>query len=388
MSRTAGAHRGVSTAPARFASRRPIWAGVCALAAALALLTGMVAAGWAPLVGADVRTILAAHTAVYGRTGAVMALVAVTDLGSPVTVTVLTAVVSVVLLLRGHSRDAAYLVIVRVVALGGETALKHILARPRPDLVPWLTTAEGFSFPSGHTTGTTALCVSLLVVVVPCLQRRGRAVAVVVAVVVSVAVAMSRVLLGVHYPSDVVGGLLAGALAAVLIAVVLPANLGELHRRPMRATGSAGTAATFPHDLQHERDQRDDDDERDHREQVGVDARDGRAEAVPGEHEPDGPEEATDDLPDGEGSHGGVQGTGHRVEHGAYDRDEPGQHDGLGRAVLFEELLGPPHAVGDLRPPRSLLQGPTRPPSDEEPDLRPEQGAGRSGQQYPRQAQV
>jgi membrane-associated phospholipid phosphatase len=147
------------------------------IAAALALLTGMVAAGWAPLVGADVWTILAAHTAVHGRTGAVTALVAVTDLGSPVTVTVLTAVVSVVLLLRRHSRDAAYLVIVRVAALGGETALKHVLARPRPDLVPWLTTAEGFSFPSGHTTGTTALCVSLLVVVVPCLRRRGRAVA-------------------------------------------------------------------------------------------------------------------------------------------------------------------------------------------------------------------
>jgi membrane-associated phospholipid phosphatase len=227
MNRIAGAHRGVSTAPARFASRRPIWAGVCALAAALALLTGMVAAGWAPLVGADVWTILAAHTAVHGRTGAVAALVAVTDLGSPVTVTVLTAVVSAVLLLRRHSREAAYLVIVRVVALGGETALKHLLARPRPDLVPWLTTAEGFSFPSGHTTGTTALCVSLLVVVVPCLQRRGRAVAVVAAVLVSLAVAMSRVLLGVHYPSDVVGGLLAGALAAVLLAVVLPRISGS-----------------------------------------------------------------------------------------------------------------------------------------------------------------
>src|SRR3954464_3634189 len=120
MNRTAGPHRGVSTTPERPASPQPNWAGVCALAAALALLTGMVAAGWAPLVGADVRTILAAHTAVYGRTGAVTALVAVTDLGSPVTVTVLTALVSVVLLLRRHSRDAAYLVLVRVVALGGE----------------------------------------------------------------------------------------------------------------------------------------------------------------------------------------------------------------------------------------------------------------------------
>jgi undecaprenyl-diphosphatase len=198
------------------------WAGISTLAAGLAVLTGLVAAGWAPLVAADIQAVLAGHVAVYGHTGAVTVLVAITDLGSPVTVTVLTAAVSVVLLLRDRGREALYLVLVRVVALGGETALKHVLARPRPDLVPWLTTAGGFSFPSGHATGTAALSVSLLVVVVPYLHRRSRAAATVAAVLVSVAVAASRVLLGVHYPSDVVGGLLMGTLAAVLLAVVIP----------------------------------------------------------------------------------------------------------------------------------------------------------------------
>jgi undecaprenyl-diphosphatase len=105
-----------------------------------------------------------------------------------------------------------------------------------------LTTAAGFSFPSGHATGTTALCVSLLVLLVPVLHRQGRAVAVAAAVLVSIAVAASRVLLGVHYPSDVAGGLLLGALVAVLLAVML------LSRHADRVTGasllSAGSAGS------------------------------------------------------------------------------------------------------------------------------------------------
>ena len=160
------------------------------------------------------------------RAGAVAAAIAVTDVGSPVAVDVFTAVAVVVLLLRHRLREAVYLVLVRLVALGVETALKNALARPRPDVHP-LTTAAGFSFPSGHTTGTTALCVSLLVVLLPVLHRRGRAVAVVAAVALSVAVAASRVLLGVHFPSDVIGGLLAGSLVALTAAALLLPSVPE-----------------------------------------------------------------------------------------------------------------------------------------------------------------
>ena len=71
-------------------------------------------------------------------------------------------------------------------------------------------------------------------VAVPYLHREGRAVAVAAAALVSAAVAASRVLLGVHYPSDVVGGLLLGTLVAVLLAAVLLPNFGEPHRRSDR----------------------------------------------------------------------------------------------------------------------------------------------------------
>jgi membrane-associated phospholipid phosphatase len=202
-------------------SSRPVtWAIVAVLAVALAMVTGAVAAGWAPLEAVDARVVLAADTAMAVRAGAVAATIAVTDVGSPVAVDVFTAVAVVVLLLRRRARDAAYVLLVRLVALGVETALKNGLARPRPDVHP-LTTASGFSFPSGHTTGTTALCVSLLVVLYPVLSRRSRAVAVVAAAALSLAVAASRVLLGVHFPSDVVGGLLAGSLVALTAAALL-----------------------------------------------------------------------------------------------------------------------------------------------------------------------
>ena len=201
-------------------SRPVTWAIIAVLAVALAILTGAVASGWAPLEATDARVVLAADTAMAIRAGAVTVAIAVTDVGSPVAVDVFTAVAVVVLLLRHRRREALYLLLVRVVALGVETALKNTLARPRPDVHP-LTTAAGFSFPSGHTTGTTALCVSLLVVLYPVLHRRGRAVAVVAAVALSVAVAASRVLLGVHFPSDVIGGLLAGSLVALTAAALL-----------------------------------------------------------------------------------------------------------------------------------------------------------------------
>jgi undecaprenyl-diphosphatase len=221
--------------------RRSAWAVTGALAVSLAVLTCAVGVGWGPLIAVDVRIVLAARAAVAAHAAVVAPAIAVTDAGSPVAVDVVTAVAVVVLLLRRRLGDSSYVLLVRLVALGAETALKHGLARPRPDVVP-LTTAAGFSFPSGHATGTTALCASLLVLLVPVLDRQGRAVVVAAAVLVSVAVAASRVLLGVHYPSDVAGGLLLGALVAVLLAVV------PLGRHADRVTGasllSAGSAAS------------------------------------------------------------------------------------------------------------------------------------------------
>jgi membrane-associated phospholipid phosphatase len=91
-----------------------------------------------------------------------------------------------------------------------------VVARPRPVVPDVLGTASDSSFPSGHAAGTAALCVALLALAVPRLGRAARFACVAAAVLVCAAVAASRVVLGVHYPSDVVAGLLLGTLCAIV----------------------------------------------------------------------------------------------------------------------------------------------------------------------------
>ena len=177
---------------------------------------------------------------------AVAVMVVVTDVGSPVSVNLLTGAAVVVLLLRRRVRVAAYLIAVRLCVLVVETALKHGLGRPRPPVHP-LTSASGFSFPSGHAGGTAALCVSVLFVLLPVVHHRWRVVAVAAAVLLSVAVAVSRVVLGVHYPSDVVGGLLVGVLCGVvLMPVVERRRRGISSVRAGPPDGGHGTACRAP----------------------------------------------------------------------------------------------------------------------------------------------
>ena len=90
--------------------------------------------------------------------------------------------------------------------------LKHYYARPRPDLVDHLDTVHTASFPSGHTLVTTVAYLTLAAIIIGFLDnRRARAYVLGVAVFVAVMVGVSRVYLGVHWPSDVAAGWALGA---------------------------------------------------------------------------------------------------------------------------------------------------------------------------------
>lgn len=185
------------------------------------VLAVLVAARWAPLVDLDASTTAttyhAALAAGWLRTGAR----AVTAVGSPATVDVVAAVAAVVLALTRRWSPALAVVVARLAELGIESAVKVVLDRPRPAFTPQLAVASGASFPSGHAAGSAAVYVVLLLLAVPWLDRRWRVVlAVAPAALLVLAIASTRLLLGVHYPSDVVAGLglgVACAAGAVLL---------------------------------------------------------------------------------------------------------------------------------------------------------------------------
>jgi undecaprenyl-diphosphatase len=95
--------------------------------------------------------------------------------------------------------------------------LKSYFARPRPNVLQMLTTAQGYSYPSGHSVSAAAIYLTMAITLSEILHRKKSRVAVyIVAVLLAISIAISRVYLGVHYFSDITAGLLVGTAWASL----------------------------------------------------------------------------------------------------------------------------------------------------------------------------
>ena len=140
----------------------------------------------------------------------------VTTLGSTQVVLPLLVVVIVGLLWRNHRREAAFLVVAVAGSVLIDEVLKLVFHRPRPQLT-WSQVQPEYSFPSGHAMNSLVLWVSLGIVVGVLAGRRAGIVAVVGAVILALAIGTSRIYLGYHYFTDVVGGLLAGAAWLLIV---------------------------------------------------------------------------------------------------------------------------------------------------------------------------
>ena len=112
-------------------------------------------------------------------------------------------------------RRVVWAVVTVLVAWGLGNLLKEVVRRARPVVDEAVAHAPGYSFPSGHSLNTAAAAITLTILVWPLLGPRGRAVVAAVATVAVVGTAADRVLLGVHYLSDVVAGVLLGAGVAL-----------------------------------------------------------------------------------------------------------------------------------------------------------------------------
>lgn len=112
---------------------------------------------------------------------------------------------------KGYWRLALFMVTTPL--LGGliSTAVKVMVDRPRPELDEPITEAFGKSFPSGHAMTSTIAYGTLLLAFMPMLPPRWRPRAIAAYVLLVLAISASRLGLGVHYLSDVLGGILLGA---------------------------------------------------------------------------------------------------------------------------------------------------------------------------------
>jgi membrane-associated phospholipid phosphatase len=200
---------------------RPLGWTVAVCIVAFAGVLGLVAAHWPPLLTGDQAADSAAHVDVLAQPWLLAAARAATTAGDSDVVNVVAAAVAIALLIIRFWRGAVLVVIARIGELASTTAVKDLLTRPRPTLLNPVDHAAGYSFPSGHAAGAAAVYGALVVLVLPRAIRWARALLLAAGTSLICAVAASRVLLGVHYPSDVAAGAALGltwvGIAALLV---------------------------------------------------------------------------------------------------------------------------------------------------------------------------
>lgn len=115
---------------------------------------------------------------------------------------------------RKHGHLALSLLLVILVGRGLSEVQKYMIARVRPDLDPHLVVVRTSSFPSGHATSSMIFYLTLALALTR--DSRWHRPAALGAILLSLLIGTSRVMLGVHWPSDVVGGWAFGLLWVLL----------------------------------------------------------------------------------------------------------------------------------------------------------------------------
>jgi undecaprenyl-diphosphatase len=137
-----------------------------------------------------------------------------TALGEPTVLIGAGFVVAAWLWWTGRMRMALVLLLVVLIGRGLAEVQKYSIARARPTLEPHLVVVKTWSFPSGHAASSMIFYLTLALALTA--RTRWRPIAALAAVLLSLLIGLSRVMLGVHWPSDVVGGWAFGALWVLL----------------------------------------------------------------------------------------------------------------------------------------------------------------------------
>ena len=155
--------------------------------------------------------------------------------------TIVIAVATVAYAMRARGRWSIVLFV--IVVVGGESLLANLIkitvGRVRPDVAPFHV-LSGASFPSGHATAAAATWAVVALVLGRGTSPRTRAILAGAAAGIAVAVACTRVFLGAHWTSDVIGGLILGWVWFGVCAVAFGGRVLQLGAPVKEAAAAAG----------------------------------------------------------------------------------------------------------------------------------------------------
>jgi membrane-associated phospholipid phosphatase len=169
------------------------------------ILLVLVRLQWRPLESADHGGAAHLNRLVSGHSTLITVIKAVTWLGSTGVLWTVIGATAIVLALRKRWRLAIYLLITGAGAIVLDPVLKSLVGRLRPVVAHPIAHGTGDSFPSGHALGSIVCYGAIFLVFLPAARGRWRTAFTTVIVAVVALIGISRILLGVHYLSDVVG---------------------------------------------------------------------------------------------------------------------------------------------------------------------------------------
>ncbi|URN18258.1 MULTISPECIES: phosphatase PAP2 family protein [Streptomyces] len=210
----------------------------CGTAALVLLL--LVTTAWAPLLAFDRAVAEGLHPLAVRRPALTEGMRVLSDwVWDPLTLRLLLGAVAVALWRAGERGPAALLAVMGLLAAAVQHGAKALVGRERPRWPDPVDSAEFAAFPSGHAMTAAVVCGLLWWAAARTARRALAGPVAAVGTVSAVGVGVTRVYLGVHWPSDVLGGWLLGACLAAAAVLAYERWAAARGRVPSRGAGGA-----------------------------------------------------------------------------------------------------------------------------------------------------